>query len=77
MQKSHIQLFSTNIKEVEKRLSRLKDIDQKIRIIANLERGQESPPFIGMGGLPSPAVQRKLKRDPRATESLGKTINPP
>jgi hypothetical protein len=77
MQKSHIQLFSTNVKEVEKKLSRLKDIDQKIRIIANLERGQESPPFIGMGGLPSPAVQRKLKRDPRATESLEKTINLP
>ena len=43
MRKSHIQLFSTNIKELEKRLSRLKDIDQKIRTIANLERSQESP----------------------------------
>jgi hypothetical protein len=77
MQKSHIQLFSTHIKELEKRLSRLKDIDQKIRIIANLERNQESPPFIGMGGLPSPAVQRKLKREPQATESLEETTNPP
>ena len=77
MQKSHIQLFSTNVKELEKRLSRLKDIDQKIRIIANLERGQEAPLFIGMGGLPSPAVQRKLKREPQATESLEKTKNVP
>jgi hypothetical protein len=50
VQKSHIQLFSTKIEEVEKKLSRLKDIDQKIRIIANLERGQETLPFIGMGG---------------------------
>ena len=77
MQKSHIQLFSTNIKEVEKKLSRLKDIDQKIRIMANLERSQKSPPFIGMGGLPSPAVQRKLRREPQARESLEKTTNPP
>jgi hypothetical protein len=50
IQKSHIQLFSTKIKELERKLSRLKDIDQKIRIIANLERGQETLPFIGMGG---------------------------
>jgi hypothetical protein len=50
IQKSHIQLFSTKIEELDKKLSRLKDIDQKIRIIANLERGQETLPFIGMGG---------------------------
>ena len=50
IQKSHIQLFSTKIEELEKKLSRLKDMDQKIRIIANLERGQETLPFIGMGG---------------------------
>jgi hypothetical protein len=50
IQKSHIQLFSTKIEDLEKKLSRLKDIDQKIRIIANLERGQETLPFIGMGG---------------------------
>jgi hypothetical protein len=50
IQKSHIQLFSTKIEDLEKKLSRLKDIDQKIRIIANLERGPETLPFIGMGG---------------------------
>jgi len=55
IQKSHIHLFSTRIEELEKKLSRLKNIDQKIRLIANLERGQESPAFIGMGG-PAPAV---------------------
>jgi hypothetical protein len=49
-QKSHIQLFSTKIEDLEKKLSRLKDIDQKIRIMANLERGPENLPFIGMGG---------------------------
>ena len=50
IQKSHIQLFSTKIEDLEKKLSRLKDIDQKIRIVANLERGPETLPFIGMGG---------------------------
>jgi hypothetical protein len=50
IQKSHIQLFSAKIEDLEKKLSALKDIDQKIRIIANLERGPETLPFIGMGG---------------------------
>ena len=50
VQKSHIELFSTKIEDLEKKLSRLKDIDQKIRIVANLERGPETLPFIGMGG---------------------------
>ncbi len=61
IQKSHIQLFSSRIEELEKKLSRLKDIDQRIRIMANLERGQEALPFIGMGGLPSSAAQGKLR----------------
>jgi len=60
-QKSHIQLFSTRVEELEKNLSRLKDIDQRIRIMANLEKGQETLPFIGMGGLPTSATQEKLR----------------
>ena len=62
IQKSHIQLFSTRIEELEKKLSRLKDIDQKIHIIANLERGQETLPFIGMGGS-SPSVTQGKRRE--------------
>jgi hypothetical protein len=50
IQKSHIQLFSTKIEDLENKLSKLKGIDQKIRVIANLERGPETLPFIGMGG---------------------------
>lgn len=50
IQKSHIQLFATRVEELEKDLSRLKDINHRIRIIANLERGQDTLPFIGMGG---------------------------
>jgi hypothetical protein len=61
IQKSHIQLFSTRIKELEKKLSRLKDIDQRIRIVANLERGQEALPFIGMGGSPPTMIGEKLR----------------
>jgi len=68
IQKSHIQLFSTRIEELEKKLSRLKDIDQRIRIIANLEKGQETLPFIGMGGLPSSAAQGKLRETLKGSE---------
>lgn len=68
VQKSDIHLFSTRIEELEKKLSRLKDIDQRIRMIANLERSQESLPFIGMGGLPSSAVQGKLREAREGSE---------
>lgn len=68
IQKSHIQLFATRVEELEKNLSRLKDIDQRIRIMANLERGQETLPFIGMGGLPSSAAQEKLREARHGSE---------
>ncbi len=68
IQKSHIQLFSSRIGELETKLSRLKDIDQKIRIIANLERGHETLPFIGMGGLPSSAAQGKRRETLKGIE---------
>jgi hypothetical protein len=61
IQKSHIQLFATRVEELEKNLARLRDIDQRIRIIANLERGQETLPFIGMGGSSPPMMGEKLK----------------
>jgi hypothetical protein len=61
IQKSHIQLFATRVEELEKNLSRLKEIDQRIRIIANLERSQEALPFIGMGGSSPPMIGEKLK----------------
>jgi hypothetical protein len=61
IQRSQIQLFSAKIEELEKKLSRLKDFDRRIRIMANLERGQEVTPFIGMGGPPSSVIQGRLK----------------
>jgi hypothetical protein len=81
IQKSHIQLFSTKIRELERKLSGLKDIDQKIRIMANLERGQETLPFIGMGGSSSSVTrarsvtQRKSIEEPK--ESQRKSIEEP
>jgi len=61
IQRSQIHFFSSKIEEMEKQISRLKDFDKRIRIIANLEKGQETAPFIGMGG-PSPSDLRdKLK----------------
>ncbi len=59
IQKTQIQSFSTKIKEVEKRLSKLKVIDQRIRTIANLDGNQSIPPFIGIGGPSTSIVQEK------------------
>ena len=68
-QKSHIQLFSKKIGDLEKKLSRLKGIDQRIRIIANLERNQETLPFIGMGGSSTSVLEReKSKGEPKENE---------
>ena len=62
-QKSQIHFFSAKIEDLEKQLSNLKDFDKKIRILANLERGQETNALMGMGG-PSPSDFRdKLKRE--------------
>lgn len=68
IQKAHIQLFSTRIEELEKRVSKLKDYDQKIRTIANLRRDHEVAPFLGMGGSPSPWITWKSKEDPKRSE---------
>ena len=60
-QKFQIHFFSARIEDLEKQLSKLKDFDKRIRIIANLERGQETSPFMGMGG-PSPSdIREKLR----------------
>jgi len=60
-QRSKIHFFSSKIEDLEKQLSRLQDFDKKIRIIANLEKGQETTSLVGMGG-PSPSdVREKLK----------------
>ncbi|MGQ9646015.1 MAG: peptidoglycan DD-metalloendopeptidase family protein [Thermodesulfobacteriota bacterium] len=62
-QRSQIQFFSARIEDLEKQLSKLKEFDRKIRIIANLERGQETSPSMGMGG-PSPSdIRDKLKKE--------------
>ncbi len=60
-QKSQIRFFSGRIEDLEKQLSKLKDLDKKIRIIANLEKGQETTSVAGIGG-PSPSdIRDKLK----------------
>ncbi len=62
-QKSQIHFFSAKIEDLEKQLSRLKDFDKKIRILANLERGEETTSLMGMGG-PSPSdIRDKLKKE--------------
>ena len=62
-QRSKIHFFSSKIEDLEKQLSKLKEFDKKIRIIANLEKGHETTSFMGMGG-PSPSdVREKLKAE--------------
>ncbi len=62
-QRSQIQFFSARIEDLEKQLSKLKEFDRKIRIIANLERGQETNLSMGMGG-PSPSdIRDRLKKE--------------
>jgi murein DD-endopeptidase MepM/ murein hydrolase activator NlpD len=62
-QRSKIHFFSSKIEDLERQLSKLKDFDKRIRIIANLEKGQETTSYMGMGG-PSPSdVREKLKAE--------------
>jgi hypothetical protein len=68
VQRSQIQIFSAKIEELDKKLSKLKDFDRRIRIIANLERGHEVTPFIGMGGFSPSVTQEKLKEEPKGSE---------
>ena len=68
-QRSQIHFFSARIEDLEKQLSKLKDFDRKIRIIANLEKGQEATPFLGMGG-PSPSDIRETLKGERDDKGL-------
>ncbi|MGZ3604847.1 MAG: peptidoglycan DD-metalloendopeptidase family protein, partial [Thermodesulfobacteriota bacterium] len=62
-QRSQIHFFSSKIDDMEKQLSKLKDFDKRIRIIANLEKGQETSPNMGMGGASPSDVREKLKAE--------------
>jgi murein DD-endopeptidase MepM/ murein hydrolase activator NlpD len=62
-QESQIQFYSSRIGDLEKQISKLKDFDKKIRIFANLERGQETPPSMGMGGPSSSDIRERLKME--------------
>jgi len=62
-QKSQIQFFSDRIEVLEKQLSKMKDFDRKIRIIANLEKGQDTTPIMGIGGSSPSDIREKLKRE--------------
>jgi murein DD-endopeptidase MepM/ murein hydrolase activator NlpD len=68
-QKSQIHFFSSKIEDLEKQFSKLKDFDKKIRIIANLEKEQETTPFMGMGG-PSPSDMREKMKAGRDEKGL-------
>lgn len=60
-QKSQLHFFSSKIEDLEKQISKLKEFDKRIRIIANLEKGQEVFPFMGMGGPYPSDIRDKLR----------------
>ena len=62
-QKFQIQFFPDRIEDLEKELSKMKDFDRKIRIIANLEKGQDTTPIMGIGGSSPSDIREKLKRE--------------
>jgi len=68
-QKSQLNFFSSKIEDLEKQISKLKEFDRRIRIIANLEKGQETTPFMGMGG-PSPSDIRDQLRGEKDEKGL-------
>jgi hypothetical protein len=75
IRRSQLQLFSTKIEELEKKLSKLKGFDRRIRLIANLEKSQETIPFIGMGGPPSAVTQGKIKEEPKRSGPATEQVN--
>ncbi len=62
-QQSHIRLFSTKVGDLEKKLTRLKEFDKRIRTIANLEGTGKTTSFIAMGGSSSPGIQERLDEE--------------
>ena len=62
-QQSHIRLFSTKVEDLEKKLTRLKEFDKRIRTIANLEGTGKTTSFIAMGGSSSPGIQERLDEE--------------
>jgi hypothetical protein len=63
VQQSHIQLFSTKVEDLEKKLTRLREFDRRIRTVANLEGTGKTTSFIAMGGSSSPGIQEKLDEE--------------
>jgi murein DD-endopeptidase MepM/ murein hydrolase activator NlpD len=62
-QRSQIHFFSSKIEDLEKQLSKLKNFDKRIRIIANLEEEHETFSFMGMGGESPSDIREKLKAE--------------
>jgi hypothetical protein len=63
VQQSHIRLFSTKVEGLEKKLTRLKEFDKRIRTIAKLEGTGKTTSFIAMGGSSSPGIQERFDEE--------------
>ena len=67
-QKVQIQKFASNITDLEKQMTRLKDLDAKLRVITDIGPAQESYQVMGIGGAEEPGsgtafLGRQIKED--------------
>lgn len=74
-QRSKIHFFSSKIGDLEKQLSTFEEFDKKIRMIANLEKGQETISFAGMGGPSLFDVRERLRAEKDETGLVQQMTN--
>ena len=56
---------------MEKQLSKLRDFDKKVRLIANVDRGVEMAPFMEMGGASPSDIRGKLNGEKDMAQHVG------
>jgi murein DD-endopeptidase MepM/ murein hydrolase activator NlpD len=78
IQKEQIDLLASKIVSFEKKMADIKQFDQKIRIMTNIENGRDGGQFLGMGG-PVPeesVVESHLAETERALiDNIHKNMN--
>lgn len=60
-QRKQIQNFANEVNELKSKLVSLNTFEQQIRMIANLEKGNENNGIFGIGGMPPENLNPKLK----------------
>jgi len=69
-QKKQLTYLSTRVHQISQKMDDLKNFDQKLRIMANLEEGEAEAHFVGVGGS-EPALEQS---DPSEAQPLGAVV---